>query len=87
MVFAIAALDLLVDILLDITFEDAGPCGLVEACRFQDVRGIDPVVMPPSHNMFLQICAKLELVHGNLGMPESAEGFFMYIFFFLGRFG
>ncbi len=30
------------------------------------MRCIDPVVMPPAHNMFLQLCTKLKFVNGNL---------------------
>lgn len=66
MVFAVSTLNLLVKIFLDITFENARSSGFVEASSLQDVGCVDPIVMPPSHYMFLQIRTELELVHGYL---------------------
>lgn len=66
LVFAIAALDLLVHVLLHVSLEDACAGGLVEASGLENVGGIDPVIVPPPHNMLFQIVPELELVHGYL---------------------
>lgn len=66
LVFSISALNLLMDVLLNISLKDSRSSRLVEACSLQDVCRIDPVVVPPSHHMLFEICAELELVHGNL---------------------
>jgi hypothetical protein len=34
---------------------------------------IDPIIMPPSHYMFLQVCSELKLIHRNLQVGESAS--------------
>lgn len=66
LVFAIASLNLLVDILLDLSFENARSCGFVKAGSLQDVCRIDPVVMAPAHNMLLEVISKLVLVNWDL---------------------
>lgn len=66
LIFPVAALDLFVDILLDVALEDAGPGWLVEASGFQDVGGVDPVVLSAAHNMFFQVGSELVFVDGNL---------------------
>ena len=70
LVLSVAALDLLVDIFLDFTLEDAGPRRLVEAGSFKNVGRIDPVVMAPAHDMFFEVGAKLVLPHWNLRPKE-----------------
>lgn len=49
---SIAALNLFMVALLDITLKNAGSGGLVEAGSFQDMGGIDPVVGLTAHDMF-----------------------------------
>lgn len=66
LIFAITSLYLLVHVLLHISFQDSRTCGLIKTSSFQDVSRIDPVIMPSSHNMFLQIDSELKLVHWNL---------------------
>ena len=50
-------------IFLDLAFKDSSSRGLVEAGSLEDMRRIDPVVVATAHDMFLQICSKLVLVH------------------------
>ena len=61
LVFSIAPLDLLMCVLLNLALKDPRSSWLVEAGCLQDVRSIDPVVGPPAHNMFLELCAELVL--------------------------
>ena len=63
LIFAISALDLLMHALLHLAFEDSGPCRFIEAGDLQNVRRIDPVVGPPSHDM---IASNLELIDRDL---------------------
>ena len=63
LVFAIASLYLLMDILLHLALEYSGASWLIEAGRLENMCGIDPVVLPPAHDMFFEVLAKLELVH------------------------
>lgn len=63
LVFSITTLNLLVNILLYVSFEDPSPSWLVKASSLQDVCRIDPIVLPSSHDMFLHITAKLEFVY------------------------
>jgi hypothetical protein len=66
LVFPVAALDLLVDVLLHFTLKDSGSGGLVEASSLQDVCRIDPIIGATSHNMLLQVHAELKLINRNL---------------------
>lgn len=54
-------------VLLYLALEDTGPRRLVEACGFQNVCRIDPVVVTPTHDMFLEVGSKLEFPHRYLG--------------------
>lgn len=63
LVLSIAALDLLVDALLDFALQDAGARGLVVVGHLEDVRGIDPVVGAPAHDM---VAVDIALIHGDL---------------------
>jgi hypothetical protein len=71
LIFAVSALDLLVSGFLYLSLENPGPCRFVESSRFQNMSSIDPVVMPPAHDMFLQVGTKLELPYRDL--PESIK--------------
>ena len=51
LIFAITSLHLLMHSLLDLALQNPCPRGLVKVCDFQDVRCVDPVVGPPSHDM------------------------------------
>jgi hypothetical protein len=73
LIFAIATLDLLVDIFLNFAFEDTCAGRLVEASAFEDMSGIDPIVCSPAHYMFLELWAKLKFVYGNLDKLVSAS--------------
>ena len=66
LIFSVSSLNLLVNVLLHITLQNAGSCGFVEACSFENVCRVDPIVMSPSHNMFLEVLAELVLVYGDL---------------------
>src|SRR5690242_20537804 len=66
LIFAIAALDLLMHIFLNVSFENSCSSRLIESSGFEDMCSVDPVVMPPSHYMFFEICAKLVFIDGNL---------------------
>ena len=75
LIFPVSALDFLVDILLDVPLEDACAGRLVEASGLEDVCRINPVVFSPAHDMFLEVGAKLVLVHGDLeGVVSSHSG-------------
>lgn len=63
LIFPISALNLLMHTFLNLTFQNSGSSRFVEACDFQDVGGIDPVVGSPSHDM---VGANFELVDGYL---------------------
>jgi hypothetical protein len=54
------------DIFLNIAFQDPRSSGFVEAGGLENVSRIDPVVMPPSHNMFFEVSAELELIYRDL---------------------
>jgi hypothetical protein len=58
-------------VFLNITFEDSGSSGFVEAGGLENVCCVDPVVAPSSHYMFFEVCAELELIHGYLGNGVS----------------
>jgi len=73
LVFSIAALDLLVDILLHLALEDACTGGLVEAGGLEDVCGIDPVVLATAHHMLFAVEAKLELVDRDLDRRQRVS--------------
>ena len=49
--------------LLDLAFQDASSCGLVKARCFEDMRCIDPIITPSSHDT---VAIDLELEHGDL---------------------
>ena len=66
LIFAVPSLNLLMNIFLDLTLQYPSTSRLVKARRFQNVRGIYPVIVTSSHNMFLQVISKLELPHRNL---------------------
>lgn len=66
LIFPVAALDLLVDVLLYVALQDSCSGGFVELGCFQYMCCVDPIVVSPSHDMLLQVRAKLKLVHGNL---------------------
>ena len=53
------------DILLDLALEDSGAGRLVKPGGLQDMGGIDPIVLSPSHNMFLEVGAELEFIDGD----------------------
>lgn len=72
LVFAVATLDLLVCRLLHIPFEDTSTCWLIETSGFQNMCRIDPIVVPPSHNMLFQIVSKLEFIYRYLPLTVSA---------------
>jgi hypothetical protein len=73
LVFAITTLDLFVFVLLDLALEYPRPCRLVEPRSLEDVCRIDPVVVPPTHDMLLEVRAELELV--NRYLDKSAISF------------
>ena len=53
------------DILLYFALEDSCASRLIEASSLQDMGGIDPIVLSPSHNMFLEVGAELEFIDGD----------------------
>lgn len=53
-------------VLLDFTLKNSRPRRLIESGCFEDVRGIDPVVGPSPHDMFLELRTELKLEHGYL---------------------
>lgn len=55
------------NVLLHISFKDSGSGWLIEASGLQDMCCIDPVIVSPAHNMFLQIRTELKLVYRYLG--------------------
>lgn len=66
LIFAVPSLNLLMNIFLDLTLQYPSTSRLVKARRFQNVRGIDPVIVTSSHDMFLQLISKLKLPYRNL---------------------
>lgn len=71
LVFSITTLNLLMDILLYVSFEDPRPSWLVKAGSLQDVGRIDPIVLPSSHDMFLHVTTKLEFIYRYLVMAAT----------------
>ena len=71
LVFPISTLDFLVDVFLNLALENSSPGRLVKARSLEDMCRINPVILPPPHNMFLQVLAKLELVYRYLGRSQS----------------
>lgn len=71
MVLSVATLDLFMLLFLHISLKDASAGGFVKPSSFQDVGGIDPVVMTPSHNMLFQVDTKLEFVDRDLPWTVS----------------
>lgn len=63
LVFAVTALDLLMNPFLHLTLEDTGSRWLIEPCNFENMCRIDPVIRPPSHNT---VGTDLELIHRDL---------------------
>ena len=63
LVFSIPALNLFVHTLLNLSLEDSGPCWFVVVRNFEDMCGIDVVVIPPAHDM---ITFYVELEDGDL---------------------
>lgn len=63
MIFSISTLNLFMNVLLHISFKDSGSGWLIEASGLQDMCCIDPVIVSPAHNMFLQIRTELKLVY------------------------
>lgn len=78
MVFPVAALDLLVDVFLDIALQNPGARRFVKTGCFENVGGIDPVVLSTAHNMFFQVRAKLVLIDGDLETPWCLVSFAIY---------
>lgn len=77
LVFSVSSLNLFVNVLLHLAFQDSCPGRLVEAGGFQDVSCVDPVVVAPAHDMFLEIMAELVFPDGDLrcrGQPERSSG-------------
>lgn len=74
LIFAVTSLNFLVGIFLNVALENPRSGGLVELCCFQDMCRIDPIIVPPSHHMLLQVSAKLELVDGNLQVASQHSG-------------
>ena len=70
LIFAISALDLLMDAFLYLPFEDSCSCRFIEACNFQNVSGIDPVVRSASHDM---VGGDLEFIHRHLRSHVSGS--------------
>ncbi len=68
LVLAVTTLDLLVDIFLNLAFENASTGRLVEAGTLEDMSGIDPIVESPAHYMFLKLRAELIFVHRDLNI-------------------
>ncbi len=60
LIFAITSLDLFMYPLLHLSLEDSCSSRLVEAGYLQDMRCVNPVVRPPSHDM---VSSELELIH------------------------
>lgn len=63
LVFAIASLYLLVYSLLHFSLQYSGSCRFVEACNFQNMGCIYPVIASPAHDM---ITSDLEFVHRHI---------------------
>lgn len=63
LVFPVAALYLLMQTLLDLSFQHPCPGRLVVACNFKNVGGIYVLVFSPSHNM---TSIDIEFEHRNL---------------------
>ena len=66
LIFSITALDLFVRFFLNFSLQNSRSGRLVEPRSFQDVCGIDPVVLPTSHDMFFEVHAELEFIDRNL---------------------
>lgn len=72
LIFAISTLNFLVNILLHISFQNSRTGWLVEAGGFQYMGCVDPVIVPSSHNMFLQVGTELEFINGDLKLVSLA---------------
>lgn len=66
LVFSVATLNFLVDVLLHISLENSSSSWFIETSSLQDMCRIDPVIRSPSHNMLLKLSTELKLVYGNL---------------------
>lgn len=73
LIFAVTALDLLVELFLNITFQNSRSGRLVKASGLEDMGCVDPVVMSPPHHMLFQICAKLEFINRYLQRAVSTS--------------
>lgn len=51
------------DILLYLTLENSCARRFVEACGLQNMCRVDPIVLSPSHNMFLEVITELIFIH------------------------
>lgn len=60
-------------VLLHLTLEDSRSGGLVKAGSFEDVGGINPVVLATAHDMFFQVGAELILPDGYLQEEGQAS--------------
>lgn len=72
LIFPVATLDLLVDVLLHLALEDARAGGLVKAGSLEDMCRIDPVILATAHDMFFQVGAELVLIDRDLQATEQA---------------
>lgn len=63
LVFSISTLNFLMHTLLHFSFQNPCSCRFVEACDFENVSGIDPVIRTTSHDV---VGANFELVDGHL---------------------
>lgn len=63
LVFSITTLHLLMHPLLDLSFENSSSCRLIESSCLENMRCIDPVIRPPSHNT---VAIDLELNYRDL---------------------
>lgn len=67
LVLAISTLHLFMDALLNLALQNARSRGFIKPSHFEDVRSIDPIVGPSSHNM---VAIDLEFIHRYLDDEE-----------------
>lgn len=67
LVLSVAALNLFVQLFLNLALQDSRSGRLIKPSCFKYVCRIDPIIVPPAHNMLFQVGTELELIHRNLG--------------------
>jgi hypothetical protein len=68
LVFAISTLDLLMNTLLNLPFEDASSGGFIKTGNLEDMCRIDPIIPTSSHHI---VASNFKLVHWDLNSATS----------------